>query len=62
MDIASELPAVVISRLLGFERSTGDNWTRESQGYGAEYTADIIRRWTVAFSPGSKASSMSMRT
>ncbi|MFF8279701.1 hypothetical protein ACF05T_26925 [Streptomyces lateritius] len=44
MDVASELPAVVISRLLGFHQSTGDNWTRESQGYGAEYAADIIRR------------------
>ncbi|WP_432120811.1 hypothetical protein [Streptomyces sp. S1] len=44
MDIASELPAVVISRLLGLHQSTGDNWTRESQGFGSEYAADIIRR------------------
>lgn len=41
MDIASELPAFVISRLLGFHQSTGDNWTRESQGYGACYAAEI---------------------
>ncbi|MFH8401523.1 hypothetical protein ACH4E9_29360 [Streptomyces anulatus] len=36
MDIGSELPAVVISRLLGFHQSTGENWTRESQGFGAD--------------------------
>ncbi|WP_433892578.1 hypothetical protein [Streptomyces sp. CA-111067] len=44
MDIASELPAVVISRLLGFHQSTGDNWTRESQGFGADYAARLSRR------------------
>ncbi|MFE7570624.1 hypothetical protein ACFU76_27275 [Streptomyces sp. NPDC057539] len=44
MDIASELPALVISRLLGFHQSTGDNWTRESQGIGADYAAEIGRR------------------
>ncbi|TXS19717.1 hypothetical protein EAO68_01835 [Streptomyces sp. wa22] len=44
MDIASELPAVVISRLLGFHQSTGDNWTRESQGFGADYAAEVGRR------------------
>ncbi|MEV4427130.1 hypothetical protein AB0K23_17435 [Streptomyces sp. NPDC049602] len=44
MDITSELPAVVISRLLGFHRTTSDNWTRESQGFGAEYAADIARQ------------------
>ncbi|MEV5506565.1 hypothetical protein [Streptomyces orinoci] len=44
MDIASELPAVVISRLLGFHQATGDNWTRESQGFGADYAAEIGRR------------------
>ncbi|OIK08129.1 hypothetical protein BIV23_00930 [Streptomyces monashensis] len=44
MDSASELPAFVISRLLGFHQSTGDNWTRKSQGFGADYAADISRR------------------
>ncbi|MGW1292933.1 hypothetical protein [Streptomyces sp. NPDC002533] len=44
MDIASELPAFVISRLLGFHQSTSDNWTRESQGFGADYAADLGRR------------------
>lgn len=31
-------------RLLGFHQSTGDNWTRESQGFGAGYAAEISRR------------------
>jgi hypothetical protein len=44
MDIASELPAVVFSRLLGFHQNTGDNWTRERQGFGAAYAADLSRR------------------
>ena len=44
MDIASELPAIVISRLLGFHQSTGDNWTRESQGFSTDYAADLTRR------------------
>ncbi|MGW6454398.1 hypothetical protein ACWF94_00475 [Streptomyces sp. NPDC055078] len=39
-----ELPAFVTSRLLGFHQSTGDNWTRESQGFGADYAAEISRR------------------
>ncbi|MFI1769351.1 hypothetical protein ACH41H_46075 [Streptomyces sp. NPDC020800] len=44
MDIASEMPAVVISRLLGFHQPTGDNWTREAQGFSTEYAADLTRR------------------
>ncbi|MFJ8403567.1 hypothetical protein ACIQ9K_24210 [Streptomyces microflavus] len=44
MDISSELPAFVISRLLGFHQSTGDNWTRESQGFGADYAAEVSCR------------------
>ncbi|MGA5065318.1 hypothetical protein ACPB9E_16430 [Streptomyces exfoliatus] len=44
MGIASELPAFVISRLLGFHQSTGDNWTRQSQGFGAGYAAEVSRR------------------
>ncbi|MCX4758790.1 hypothetical protein [Kitasatospora purpeofusca] len=44
MDIASELPAVVISRLLGFHQTTGDNWAREGQGFGADYAAEVSRR------------------
>ncbi|MFE3375124.1 hypothetical protein [Streptomyces anulatus] len=41
MDIGSELPAVVISRLLGFHQSTGEDWTRDSQGFGADYAAEV---------------------
>jgi hypothetical protein len=44
MDIASELPAFVISRLLGFHQSTGDNRTRESQGFRGDYAAEVSRR------------------
>ncbi|MFG2563767.1 hypothetical protein [Streptomyces sp. NPDC048496] len=44
MDIASELPAVVISRLIGYHQSTGDKRTRESQGFGADYAAEVSRR------------------
>ncbi len=44
MDIASELPPYVFSRLLGFHQSTGDNWDRERKRFGAEYAADLARR------------------
>ncbi|MEZ0090408.1 hypothetical protein [Streptacidiphilus sp. EB129] len=44
MDIASELPSFVFSRLLGFHQTTGDNWNRERQGFGADYAADLSRR------------------
>ncbi|MHA6759585.1 hypothetical protein [Streptacidiphilus sp. PAMC 29251] len=44
MDIASELPSFVFSRLLGFHQNTGDNWNRERQGFGAEYAAEVSRR------------------
>ncbi|MCX5449868.1 hypothetical protein [Streptomyces nigrescens] len=44
MDIPSELPAFVISRLLGFHQSTGDNWTRQSQGFGTDYAAEVSYR------------------
>ncbi|MFG2373169.1 hypothetical protein ACGFY9_17025 [Streptomyces sp. NPDC048504] len=37
-----ELPAVVIS-LLGFHRSTEDDWTRESQGFGTLSLIDTAR-------------------
>ncbi|MGW0885732.1 hypothetical protein [Streptomyces sp. NPDC002671] len=41
MDLASELPALVFSRLLGFHQTTGDNWNRERQGFGADYAGRI---------------------
>ncbi|MFJ9961216.1 hypothetical protein [Streptomyces avermitilis] len=39
-----ELPAFVIRRMLGFYQSRGDNWTRQSQGFGADYAAEVSRR------------------
>lgn len=44
IELASELPAFVVSRLLGFHQSTADNWQREGQGFGQEYAADLTRR------------------
>ncbi|MFD4337889.1 hypothetical protein ACFWPP_11955 [Streptomyces anulatus] len=46
MDIASELPAYVFSRLLGFSQSTADNWDTEASGFGPAYGADVSRRTT----------------
>lgn len=44
MDIAAELPAVVVSRLLGFHQNTADLWQRERQGFSPEYAADLALR------------------
>ncbi|MFL9658748.1 hypothetical protein ACJ7VE_34135 [Streptomyces sp. PB17] len=44
MEIVSDLPAYVFSRLLGFHQNTADNWDRERGGLSAEYAADISRR------------------
>lgn len=44
MDIAAELPAVVVSRLLGFHQNTADLWQHQSQGFSPEYAADLVRR------------------
>lgn len=33
MDIASDLPAYVFSRLLGFSQSTADSWETEASGF-----------------------------
>ncbi|MFE0055355.1 hypothetical protein [Streptomyces sp. NPDC059003] len=44
IEIASELPAYVISRLLGFHQHTADQWQRDNQGYGAAYAAELTRR------------------
>lgn len=44
VDIASELPAYVFSRLLGFSQSTADNWDAEASGFGPAYGAEIARR------------------
>lgn len=44
IEIASELPAYVISRLLGFHQTTADQWQRDNQGYGAAYAAELTHR------------------
>ncbi|MFD7283914.1 hypothetical protein ACFV80_44745 [Streptomyces sp. NPDC059862] len=44
MDIASEVPSVVVSRLLGFHQSTADTWQLERADLGAEYAANVSRR------------------
>lgn len=44
MDIAADLPAAVVSRLLGFAQNTADQWHRESQGFSPEYAADLTHR------------------
>ncbi|WP_268267660.1 hypothetical protein [Streptomyces kaniharaensis] len=44
MDLAADLPAVVVSRLLGYHLSTADHWQRDRAGFAAEYAADLGRR------------------
>ncbi|MFE0255738.1 hypothetical protein [Streptomyces sp. NPDC059010] len=44
IELASELPAYVISRLLGFHQTTADQWQRDNQGYGAAYAAELTYR------------------
>ncbi|MFE1198510.1 hypothetical protein ACFW6E_38160 [Streptomyces olivaceoviridis] len=44
MDIASELPAYVFSRLLGFSQSSADNWDAEASGFSPAYGTEIARR------------------
>ncbi|WP_259407621.1 hypothetical protein [Streptomyces akebiae] len=46
MDIVSEVPSVVVSRLLGFHQNTADTWQRERPGFGPEYAAEVSRRRT----------------
>ncbi|MFF0516731.1 hypothetical protein [Streptomyces sp. NPDC004250] len=41
MDIASELPAHVFSRLLGFSQPTAGNWDAEARGFSSAYGAEI---------------------
>lgn len=44
MDVASELPAYVFSRLFGYCQKTADNWNTEASGFGPDYAADLTRR------------------
>ncbi|MGW3950180.1 hypothetical protein ACWEKM_04225 [Streptomyces sp. NPDC004752] len=43
VELASELPPVVVSRLLGIHQSTADVWQR-IVGHGNTYAADVARR------------------
>ncbi|MEU9369595.1 hypothetical protein AB0D71_33955 [Streptomyces avermitilis] len=44
MDIVSEVPSVVVSRLLGFHQETADTWRRERAGSSPGYAAEVARR------------------
>jgi hypothetical protein len=44
LDIASELPAVVVARLLGFSQTTADHWRQGTGAVAASYGADVSRR------------------
>ncbi|MCX4405895.1 MULTISPECIES: hypothetical protein [unclassified Streptomyces] len=44
LDLAGELPAVVLSRLLGITVTTAAHWTRRSGAPRAAYAADFSRR------------------
>ncbi|WP_255920746.1 hypothetical protein [Streptomyces humicola] len=44
MDIATELPSCVFSRLLGFHQNTADNRTQEHPGASPKYAADPGKR------------------
>ncbi|MFE4369741.1 hypothetical protein ACFRMN_16215 [Streptomyces sp. NPDC056835] len=43
VELASELPAVVVSRLLGIHRNTADTWKR-LVGQGNTYAAEVASR------------------
>ena len=44
MELSAELPAVVLSRLLGLHISRAEKWTKEAGATRAEYAADLSRR------------------
>ncbi|MET9607221.1 hypothetical protein ABZZ17_19395 [Streptomyces sp. NPDC006512] len=43
VELASELPAVVVSRLLGIHQNTADTWERIA-GRANSYTAEVANR------------------
>jgi hypothetical protein len=43
MDLAAQLPAIVLSNLLGIHINTATSWTEQAQT-GAAYAAEIARR------------------
>lgn len=44
IELASELPTPIISRLLGLHQKTADSWSREAGTADAEYAAEITHR------------------
>ncbi|MEU5852211.1 hypothetical protein [Saccharopolyspora shandongensis] len=44
MDLAGQLPAAVLSQLLGLSDPTAAEWVQEAGAYRAAYAADIARR------------------
>lgn len=44
VELASELPAVVVSRLLGIRQNTADTWSYIS-GQDNTYASEIARRY-----------------
>jgi hypothetical protein len=46
MDLAAELPAVVLSRLLGIHINSATRWTREAGTPMSDYAAEVSRRPT----------------
>lgn len=46
MELSAELPAVVLSRLLGLHISAAEKWTKETASTRAAYAAELSRRKT----------------
>ncbi|WP_405669744.1 hypothetical protein [Streptomyces sp. NBC_01530] len=44
MELSAELPAVVLSRLLGLHISAAEKWAKESASTRAAYAAELSRR------------------
>jgi hypothetical protein len=44
MELSAELPAVVLSRLLGLHISGAEMWTKEAGSTRANYAAQLSRR------------------
>ncbi|MFI9588504.1 hypothetical protein ACIHCQ_43565 [Streptomyces sp. NPDC052236] len=44
MELSAELPAVVLSRLLGLHINRAEKWTKEAGSTRADYAAELSRR------------------
>lgn len=44
MELSSELPAVVLSSLLGLHISRAEKWTKETGSTRVDYAAELSRR------------------